>query len=273
MNIERLRNYIETCFENKEWTPLKIMILGIYLKTYSTGEIRAAQKIDGAWHTNSWVKKGILLGFRIGKMASFSQDIFTFYDKHTYPLKSIDIHEGIRLVPGGSSVRDGVYIAKAVTIMPPSYVNVGAYIDEGTMIDSHALVGSCAQIGKNVHISAASMIGGVLEPIGANPVIIEDNVFIGGNCGIYEGAIIKQGAVIAAGVIITGGTSIYDATKDRWISRESGKGLMIPENAVIVQGSKPLKANPEFHVACPIIIKYRDSKTNASIILEGVLRS
>ncbi|HPY97115.1 MAG TPA: 2,3,4,5-tetrahydropyridine-2,6-dicarboxylate N-succinyltransferase [Candidatus Cloacimonadota bacterium] len=274
MSIENIKVYIESKFDDKSWTPnfKDYEIWNEFKNLLNRGEIRAAQLIDGAWHTNTWVKKGILLGFRIGKIANYSNGNFSFYDKHTYPLKSIDIHEGIRVVPGGTSVRDGAYVGKLVTIMPPSYINVGAYVDEGSMLDSHVLVGSCAQVGKNVHISAAAIIGGVLEPIGANPVIIEDNVFIGGNSGIYEGAIIKTGAVIAAGVIITSGTPIYDATRDKWITKESGKGLIIPENAVVVQGSRPLKANPDLHVSCPIIIKYRDSKTNTSVVLESALR-
>ncbi len=272
-NID-LKQFIEEKYEDKEWIPIisDYDTWNEFKHQLNRGIIRSAEYVDGAWQTNVWVKKGILLGFRMGKIADFTKGSFPFYDKHTYPLKSIDIHDSIRIVPGGSSVRDGAFIGKSVTVMPPSYVNAGAYIDEGSMIDSHALVGSCAQIGKNVHISAAAIIGGVLEPVGANPVIIEDNVFVGGNSGIYEGTIVKKGAIIAAGVIITASTPVFDLIENAWLIKPEGKGVVIPENAVVVAGSRPLKNNSGFHIYCPIIVKYRDDKTNTSVVLESLLR-
>lgn len=274
MNILQIKNFIEEKYEDKNWQAQieDFEIFNKFKVLLNKGEIRSAEKIDGLWQTNTWVKKGILLGFRMGKIVDFSQPHFPFFDKHTYPLRPVEINDGIRIVPGGSSVRDGAYIGKSVTIMPPSYINAGAYVDEGSMVDSHALVGSCAQIGKNVHLSAGAMIGGVLEPIGANPVIIEDNVFIGGNSGIYEGAIIKKGAIIAAGVIITAGTPVYDMIEGAYLTKAEGKGVIIPENAVVVAGSRPIKANASFHIYCPIIIKYRDEKSDRSVVLESLLR-
>lgn len=241
------------------------------------GEIRAAELVAGTWRVNSWVKKGILLGFRLGAIEDMSVAAkLQFFDKSTFPLKKIRAADGVRIVPGGSSVREGAYLARGVVCMPPMYVNVGAYVDEGTMIDSHALVGSCAQIGKRVHLSAASQIGGVLEPIGALPVIVEDDVFIGGNCGVYEGTIVHRAAVLAAGVILTGGTVVYDTVRNLEYRKEAGKPLEIPENAVIVPGSRPLQsawaAERKLAVATPIIIKYRDAKTAASTVLEESLR-
>ncbi len=243
-------------------------VFNIFRDRLNSGEIRAAEKIDGKWHTNEWVKKGILLGFRLGKIVKMGK----FLDKDTYPAKDISTIKNIRVVPGGSAIREGSYIGRNIIMMPPMYVNVGAYIDDGTMIDSHALVGTCAQIGKNVHLSAASQIGGVLEPIGANPVIIEDDVFIGGNCGIYEGVLIGSKSIIAAGVIITAGTPVYDAVNNIYLPKAKGKAVRIPSNAVVVSGSRSLKANPEFSVYCPIIIKYRDEKSDLSVILETNLR-
>jgi 2,3,4,5-tetrahydropyridine-2-carboxylate N-succinyltransferase len=235
-----------------------------FRKQLELGIIRAAEKIDDTWQTNLWVKTGILLGFRMGKIVKMG----SFIDKDTYPMQDLSSKQNIRIVPGGSSVRSGAFIAPNVIMMPPMYINVGAYIDEGSMIDSHALVGTCAQIGKNVHISAATQIGGVLEPIGANPVIIEDNVFIGGNCGIYEGVIVQERAIIAAGVIITSGTPVYDAVNRRFLE----KGGPIPSGAVVVSGTRKLKSNPDFSVYCPIIIKYRDQKSETSVTLESNLR-
>ncbi|NQV18945.1 MAG: 2,3,4,5-tetrahydropyridine-2,6-dicarboxylate N-succinyltransferase [Armatimonadetes bacterium] len=232
------------------------------------GKIRAAEKIEGKWIVNTWVKKGILIGFRMGKIVKMG----SFLDKDTFPIQDLSTKINVRLVPGGSSVRDGVFIGKNVVMMPPMYMNVGAYIDDGTMIDSHALVGSCAQVGKNVHLSAASQLGGVLEPIGANPVIIEDDVFIGGNCGIYEGIIVERKAIIAAGVIITAGTPVYDAVNKCFLKKDTNSSLIIPQRAVVVSGSRPLKSNPDFSVYCPLIIKYRDEKSEISITLEEALR-
>jgi 2,3,4,5-tetrahydropyridine-2-carboxylate N-succinyltransferase len=241
------------------------------------GEIRAAEKSDHSWKINAWVKKGIILGFRLGLLEDVSIDAhFRYFDKNTYPLKAITVSDGVRIVPGGSAIRDGAYVAAGVVCMPPMYINVGAYVDEATMIDSHALVGSCAQIGKRVHLSAAAQIGGVLEPIGAFPVIIEDDAMIGGNCGIYEGTIVSRGAVIGAGVVITGGTPVYDSVKRVIYRREGSSPLVIPENAVVVPGSRPLETEwAKAHgisVATPVIVKYRDEKTTAATVLEDSLR-
>jgi 2,3,4,5-tetrahydropyridine-2-carboxylate N-succinyltransferase len=246
------------------------------------GEIRAANRSteDGnveGWAVQSWVKKGILLGFRLGQMVEYSLDPHVrYFDKNTFPLKGLSIEDGVRIVPGGTSVRDGSYVAPNVVIMPPAYINTGAYVDEGTMVDSHALVGSCAQIGKRVHISAATQVGGVLEPIGAMPVIIEDDVMVGGNCGIYEGTIVKRRAVIGAGVILTGSTPVYDLVKGAIYRRAATRPLVIPEGAVVIQGSRHIDGDfaRQHHIAIytPVIIKYRDEKTDAATALEESLR-
>lgn len=248
----------------------------------NAGKIRSAEPISGSnsaggWKVNDWVKKGILLGFRLGKLVDASiNGQFRYFDKDTYPLKSLSVEDEVRVVPGGTSIRDGCFIGKNVVIMPPAYVNVGAYVDEGTMIDSHALVGSCAQVGKRVHLSAASQIGGVLEPIGALPVIIEDEVFVGGNCGIYEGTIVKRRAVIGAGVLITASMPVYDLVKNQIYRKTDNAPLVIPEGAVVIQGSRHI--DPPFakqhHIAIytPVIIKYRNESTDASTVLEESLR-
>ena len=240
------------------------------------GTIRVAEKVDGEWKVNSWVKEVILSGFRLGKLTDMTEGQFSFYDKDTIPTRRFDMESGVRIVPGGSSVRSGAYLAPSVIMMPPSYVNIGAFVDEHTMIDSHALVGSCAQVGKNVHLSAASQLGGVLEPVGALPVIIEDNVFIGGNCGIYEGTIVKENAVIGTGVIINSSTSIYDATTGEYIRKNADGQMVVPAGAVVVAGSRPITHGPGadagIHVYTPVIVKYRDDKTSASITLEDLLR-
>jgi 2,3,4,5-tetrahydropyridine-2-carboxylate N-succinyltransferase len=246
------------------------------------GEVRAANpstargSIEG-WIVNSWVKKGILLGFRLGKIQEYSPNPqFRFFDKATFPLKNFTQENGVRIVPGGTAVRDGSYVAPDVVIMPPAYINVGAYVDEGTMVDSHALVGSCAQVGKRVHVSAATQIGGVLEPIGAMPVIVEDDVMIGGNCGIYEGTIVKRRAVIGSGVILTGSTPVYDLVKGAIYRRTSERPLVIPEGAVVVQGSRRVDGlfarQHDIAVYTPVIVKYRDEKTDAATALEESLR-
>jgi 2,3,4,5-tetrahydropyridine-2-carboxylate N-succinyltransferase len=246
------------------------------------GEVRAANpstdkgSIEG-WIVNTWVKKGILLGFRLGKIQEFSPNTqFRFFDKATFPLKNITQEDGVRIVPGGTSVRDGSYVAPNVVVMPPAYINVGAYVGEGTMVDSHALVGSCAQVGKRVHVSAATQIGGVLEPIGAMPVIIEDDVMIGGNCGIYEGTIVKRRAVIGSGVILTGSTPVYDLVKGAIYRRTAERPLVIPEGAVVVQGSRKVDGafarQHDIAVYTPVIVKYRDEKTDAATALEESLR-
>jgi 2,3,4,5-tetrahydropyridine-2-carboxylate N-succinyltransferase len=243
----------------------------------NAGRVRAAEKIGAEWRVNAWVKKGILLGFRIGALQDMSiNESFRFYDKSTYPLKSISINAGVRIVPGGSAIRDGCYLGRGVTCMPPMYVNVGAYVDDGTMIDSHVLVGSCAQIGKRVHLSAGAQIGGVLEPVGSLPVIIEDEVLVGGNCGIYEGTIVRQGAVIGAGVILTGSTPVYDLVKDEIYRKISEHPLEIPANAVVVPGTRPITQGRGRELGlslyAPIIVKYRDEKTGHAVQLEDWLR-
>ena len=244
-----------------------------------TGQIRSAEKdADGNWNANAWVKQGILLGFKMGKMVEASKDTetFTFFDKDTYPLRPMTLADKIRIVPGGSTVRDGSYLAPNVVLMPPCYVNVGAYIDEGTMIDSHALVGSCAQIGKRVHISAAAQIGGVLEPVNANPVVIEDDCLIGGNTGVYEGVIVREKVVLASGVILTRSTPVFDLAKGEIYKSDGTKPLEIPAGAVVVQGSRQITSGfgkeNGLSLYAPIIVKYRDEKTNASTQLEDYLR-
>jgi 2,3,4,5-tetrahydropyridine-2-carboxylate N-succinyltransferase len=224
------------------------------------------------WKVNAWVKRGILLGFRLGTLVDMNSGAFV--DKHTYPARIFTPDQGIRIVPGGSSVRAGAFLAKSVVMMPPAYVNVGAYVDEGTMIDSHALVGSCAQIGKRVHLSAAAQIGGVLEPVNATPVIIEDDVLVGGNTGVYEGTIVRSKAVLAAGTILTRGTPVYDVVNNVTIRATADTPLIIPAGAVVVPGSRAItKAGAEgFSVYTPIIVKYRDEKTELSLALEDLLR-
>lgn len=243
------------------------------------GMIRSAEKDHyGDWHANTWVKQGILVGFRMGQLVEMSlpTETFRFFDKDTYPLRPMSVRDKIRIVPGGSTIRDGVFIGENVVLMPPCYVNVGAYIDEGTMVDSHALVGSCAQIGKRVHLSAAAQIGGVLEPVGAVPVVIEDDVMVGGNTGVYEGTIVRERAVLATGVILTRSTPVFDIVKNRIIKAEHGKPLEIPAGAVVVQGSRAITSGfgqeNGLSIYCPIIVKYRDEKTDASTKLEDYLR-
>ena len=241
------------------------------------GEVRAADPVGETWKVNHWVKKGILLGFRLGELEDFSiNSQFRYFDKSTYPLKKLSVGDGIREVPGGSAIRDGAFIARGVVCMPPMYINVGAYVDENTMVDSHALVGSCAQVGKRVHLSAASQLGGVLEPVGALPVIIEDDVLVGGNCGIYEGTIVKKGAVIGAGVILTGATPVYDVVKQKIYRKQGDAPLIIPENAVVVPGSRELvqewARKEQLSILTPVIVKYRDEKTDASTALDESLR-
>lgn len=247
------------------------------IKLLNKGKIRAAEKVNGEWKANEWVKKGILLGFRIGKLKDISIDKnFRFFDKHTLKLKSIKLNDNIREVPGGSSIRDGCYVGKGVICMPPMYINIGAYVDDYSLIDSHALVGSCAQLGKNIHLSAAAQIGGVLEPINSVPMIIEDDVMIGGNAGIYEGTIVKRRAVIGAGCVITGSTPVYDTVKGTIYKKTKDEPLVIPENAVVVAGSRPLKSQygieNNLSIYTPIIIKYRDERTDAATALEESLR-
>lgn len=240
------------------------------------GRVRASEPSASGWRLNAWVKKGILLGFRLGRVVEMPVGDFTFRDKHTYPLKKIPAEQSVRVVPGGSSIRDGCYVGKNVTVMPPTYINVGAYVDDGTMVDSHALVGSCAQVGKRVHLSAGVQVGGVLEPVGNLPVIIEDEVFVGGNCGIYEGTIVGCGAILAAGTILTGSTPLYDLVYGKLHRREAGKSLVVPPRAVVVPGARAITAGPAsdwgLAVYVPVIIKYRDEKTDVAVQLEELLR-
>jgi 2,3,4,5-tetrahydropyridine-2-carboxylate N-succinyltransferase len=247
----------------------------------SDGSIRAAEPDPASpsgWRVNAWVKRGILLGFRFGETIDMSADHgrWPFFDKDTLPLKPIGAWTGVRVVPGGSTVRDGAYLGRGVICMPPMYVNIGAHVGDETLIDSHALVGSCAQIGARVHLSAAAQIGGVLEPVGALPVIIEDDVLVGGNCGVYEGAIVKRRAVLAAGVVLTRSTPLYDLPNDRIIEPEEGQPLIVPEGAVVVPGSRPITSGRArewgLSVATPIIVKYRDERTSARTALEAWIR-
>jgi 2,3,4,5-tetrahydropyridine-2-carboxylate N-succinyltransferase len=243
------------------------------------GEIRSAEKdADGNWRANAWVKQGILVGFRMGRMVEMSKSTETlqFFDKDTFPLRPMSLVDGVRIVTGGSAIRDGCYVAPGVVVVPPAYINVGAYVDDGTMVDSHALVGSCAQIGKRVHLSAAAQIGGVLEPVNATPVIIEDDVLVGGNTGVYEGTIVRERAVLASGVILTRSTPVFDLPNERVIKSENGGSLEIPAGAVVVQGSRAVSTGfgkeNGLSIYCPIIVKYRDEKTDASTKLEDYLR-
>ena len=246
----------------------------------SAGDVRAAEPDAAApsgWRVNAWVKQGILLGFRFGQVVDASSDHgrWPFFDKDTLPLKRLDAGAGVRIVPGGSTVRDGAYLGRGVVCMPPMYINIGAYVGDETLVDSHALVGSCAQVGRRVHISAAAQIGGVLEPVGAIPVVIEDDVLVGGNCGVYEGAIVKRRAVLASGTILTGSTPIYDLPNAR-IIEPSGGPLIVPEGAVVVPGARPVTGGAGrdwgLSVATPIIVKYRDERTDARTALEQWIR-
>jgi 2,3,4,5-tetrahydropyridine-2-carboxylate N-succinyltransferase len=306
-----LQTQIEELYarETKEFGEEYFLAFDEFKAALNEGRVRAAEpdaSSPSGWRVNGWVKKGILLGFRLGRIVEMPLAVAAmspspqmrvaggdtgatepaglgpapqhsqFRDKHTYPLKELPRDQNIRVVPGGSSIRDGCYIGKNVTCMPPMYINVGAYVDDGTMIDSHALVGSCAQVGKRVHISAAAQIGGVLEPIGAMPVIIEDEALVGGNCGVYEGTIVGKGAVLAAGTIITGSTPVYDLVRDTVHRREGDAPLRIPEGAVVVPGARAVTKGrgKELGISLytPVIIKYRDEKTDQAVRLEDLLR-
>ncbi len=243
------------------------------------GQVRAAEPDPASpsgWRVNPWVKQGILLGFRLGMLEASASGALSFVDKHTYPARLFSAEDGIRIVPGGSSVRSGAYLARGVVCMPPMYINAGAYVDEGAMVDSHALVGSCAQIGKRVHLSAAAQIGGVLEPVNASPVVIEDDVLVGGNCGVYEGTIVRRGAVLAAGTVLTRGTPLFDLVTGV-IRRAQGElPLIVPENAVVVPGARAVTKGKGrewgLSLYAPVIVKYRDEKTDLSTALEDLLR-
>ena len=241
------------------------------------GQIRAAEKRDGRWVVNAWVKQGILLGFRLGELREMSDgQVFSFVDKDTFPARRLSLTDRVRVVPGGSTIREGAYIAPSVICMPPMFINVGAYVDEGTMVDSHALVGSCAQIGKRVHLSAAAQIGGVLEPVNAAPVIIEDDVLVGGNCGVYEGTLVRARAVLGAGAILTRSTPLYDLVRGEVYRATPERPLEVPENAVVVPGSRAMTkgkgAEWNLSLYTPVIVKYRDEKTERGIELEEWLR-
>lgn len=278
MMRDKLRNDILSAFSDSKFPRAKALAAyRAFLKLLDAGTVRSAEKVDGTWVVNEWVKKGILLGFRLGKLKEIHKGLpFRYFDKETVPLKTISLKNGVRIVPGGTAIRGGAYVAPSVIIMPPAYINIGAYVDAGTMVDSHALVGSCAQVGKRVHLSAASQLGGVLEPTGALPVIVEDDVFIGGNCGIYEGTIISTGAVIGSGVILTASTPVFDLINETIIRKNSYGSLVIPENAVVVAGSRKVESTfaekNGLQLYTPVIVKFRDGSTDARTVLEESLR-
>jgi len=278
-----LQQLIEALFDNKpaEYTPDHFALFAKFKAALNAGEIRAAEPDStqaSGWRVNGWVKKGILLGFRIGSIVDMSIDPARqpFLDKSTYPVHQFKPSDGVRIVPGGSSIRDGCFIGKGVTCMPPMYINAGAWVGDGTMVDSHALVGSCAQVGRNVHISAASQIGGVLEPVGALPVIIEDDVLIGGNCGVYEGTVVKSKAVLGTGTILNRSTPVYDLVRGEVYRATDDQPLVVPEGAVLVAGSRAVTSGPGkdwgISIYTPVIVKYRDEKTGTKIQLEDLLR-
>ena len=282
-----LRSQIERLFDRPalQYTETDYKLFQEFKDGLNRGEIRAAEPDSAAksgWRTNAWVKKGILLGFRMGRVVDFSlrgesnkRQLF-FFDKSTYPVRPMSAEDGVRLVPGGSSIRDGCYIARGVVCMPPMFINVGAYLDEQTMIDSHALVGSCAQIGRNCHISAGAQIGGVLEPVGALPVVIEDDVLVGGNSGVYEGTVLKQRAILGTGTILNRSTPVYDLVRETVYTASESDPLVIPEEAVVVPGSRAVShaagAKWGLSLQCAVIVKYRDAKTDSRIQLEDLLR-
>ena len=283
MTTASLESRIEESFAAGADTVSDVDALDTFLElrnALEAGTLRAAEPDAAAptgWRVNAWVKRGILLGFRIGALTQMSGGgALSFLDKATYPARSFTPEDGVRIVPGGSSVRSGAYVAHGVVVMPPAYINVGAYVDEGTMVDSHALVGSCAQIGRRVHLSAGAQIGGVLEPVNASPVIIEDDVLVGGNTGVYEGTIVRRGAVLAAGTILTRGTPVYDVVNRAILKATAEMPLIIPERAVVVPGSRAVPAGygrqMNLSVYTPVIVKYRDEKTDLSTTLEELLR-
>ena len=278
-----LNNDIEALFDNQpeSYSEEHFRTFQAFKDALNSGEARAAEPDADAptgWRVNGWVKKGILVGFRLGEIIDMSIDASRqpWMDKSTFPVRKLSADAGVRIVPGGSSIRDGVYVGKGVTCMPPMYINVGAYVGDGSMVDSHALVGSCAQVGRHCHISAAAQIGGVLEPVGAMPVIIEDEVLMGGNCGVYEGTIVKKRAVLGTGVILNRSTPVYDLVHDRVIAADDETPLMIPEEAVVVAGARSVKkgigADHGISLYTPVVVKYRDEKTDAKIQLEDLLR-
>ena len=274
---------IEDLFDNPpaQYTDDHFRIFREFKEALNRGQGRAAEpdsNVQSGWRTNAWVKKGILLGFRMGVIVDMSIDAARqpFIDKSTYPVRALTPDDGVRIVPGGSSIRDGSYIGRGVVCMPPMFVNVGAYVGEGTMIDSHALVGSCAQIGRNCHLSAGVQIGGMLEPVGGLPVIVENEVMIGGNCGVYEGTIIKRRAVLGTGTLLNRSTPVYDLVKSLVYSAGPDGPLIIPENAVVVPGSRPISKGPGkdwgLSLYTAVIVKYRDATTDGRVELEDLLR-
>ena len=278
-----MQTEIEKLFDEKPsaYTEAHFRLFAAFKAALNRGEIRSAEpdaSSKSGWRVNAWVKKGVLLGFRMGAVVDMSVHTARqpYFDKATYPVREFSTMSGVRIVPGGSSIRDGCFIGKGVTCMPPMYINTGSYVGGGTMVDSHALIGSCAQIGTNCHISAASQIGGVLEPVGAMPVIIEDDVLIGGNCGVYEGAIVKKRAVLGTGTILNRSTPVYDLVRGEVYTATDDEPLIIPEEAVVVAGSRPITKGPGkdwgISLYTPVIVKYRDSKTDARVQLEDYLR-
>jgi 2,3,4,5-tetrahydropyridine-2-carboxylate N-succinyltransferase len=282
MNTSQLQQAVERAFASGHSAITDSTARNVFNEFRSAlerGEVRSASPEPGTptgWKVNVWVKQGILLGFRLGVLEDFPGAGLHFVDKSTYPARHFTSNDGVRVVPGGSSIRAGAFVARGVVCMPPMYINAGAYVDEGTMVDSHALVGSCAQIGKRVHISAAAQIGGVLEPVNASPVIIEDDVLIGGNCGVYEGTLVRTGAVLASGTILTRGTPVYDLVKGDVLRATDETPLIIPQDAVVVPGSRAVHKGKGqewgLSLYCPVIVKYRDDKTNLSTTLEDLLR-
>ena len=272
---------IEQLFEAKpeQYSEEEQQLFSRFRQLLNSGEVRSAEPDPSqptGWRVNTWVKKGILLGFRIGGIIQMGGSHSQFFDKSTYPLRALTFEDRVRVVPGGSSLRDGCYVAPGVTCMPPMYINAGAYVDRGTMVDSHALIGSCAQIGRNCHISAASQIGGVLEPVGALPVIVEDDVLVGGNCGVYEGTVLKRRSVLGSGAILNRSTPVYDLVRGTVHRATDDQPLIIPEEAVVVAGSRPIQSGIGrdwgLSLYTPVIVKYRDSRTDAKIQLEELLR-
>lgn len=278
-----LQAEIERLFEQNptSYAGADFQLFAEFKAALNEGRVRAAEPCPSertGWRVNAWVKKGILVGFRMGQIVDMSVDPERqpFLDKSTYPVKRVGAQDGVRLVPGGSSIRDGSYVARGVVCMPPMYINVGAYVGEATMVDSHALVGSCAQIGKSCHISAASQIGGVLEPVGALPVIVEDNVLVGGNCGVYEGTVVKRRAVLGTGTILNRSTPVYDLVRNTVHKATDDEPLVIPEDAVVIAGTRAITHGPGkdwgISIYTPVVVKYRDSKTDTKIQLEDFLR-
>ena len=278
-----MQTEIESLFDAKPsaYTENHFDLFQRFKQALNAGEVRSAEPDASArsgWRVNTWVKKGILLGFRMGAIVDMSIDPARqpYFDKATWPVKRLTAESAVRVVPGGSSIRDGCYLGRGVTCMPPMYINAGAWVGDGTMVDSHALIGSCAQIGKNCHVSAAAQIGGVLEPVGALPVIIEDDVLIGGNCGVYEGTVVKRRVVLGSGTILTRSTPVYDIVRGEVYTATESEPLVIPEDAVVVAGSRPVARGHGkdwgISLYTPVIVKYRDSKTEARIQLEDLLR-